>query len=211
VEKGKFTTGALLPIVNFNNLDLPHNPSKGWSVAADTKYSAEFLGSDLNYFRSFLEIKYYHPLPRSILPLKIPPVILLKNVLGFAKGVGGDELPLYERFFIGGARNLRGFNFRDVGPKDGFGNPLGGAGSFLFSAEISFPLISGFKGLFFFDAGNVYLEEDVFDLGDLRFSIGPGFSAQTPFGPVSIYWGYKLNRRSGEKAGEFHFDLGRGF
>lgn len=135
----------------------------------------------------------------------------MRNVLGYGQGIGDDELPIYERFFLGGGRSLRGFNYRDVGPRDAFGSPLGGTSSFLLSAEISFPLADIISAAFFVDAGNVFLKSDAFDITDLRYSIGPGLMAKTPLGPISIFWGYKLDKKPGEKSSEFHFDFGRGF
>lgn len=211
VQEGTFITSALLPSIAYSSVDRPLNPSKGLSVTFRNKLSLDSLGSDLDYYRGVVETRYYHPVPKTVLPLKTPPTLMLRNVLGFAEGFGGDQLPIYERFFLGGGRSLRGFSFRDVGPRDEFGRPLGGTSSFLASAEMSFHLATIMDVVFFVDAGNVYLEGDTLDITNLRYSAGPGLRANTPFGPISIFLGYKLDRKTGEKSTELHFDFGRGF
>lgn len=211
VEEGFFVTSALLPSIGYNSLDSPMKPSRGLRVSLKNKISAKFLGSDLDYYRGVLETRYYIPVPKSILPLTQTPILLLRSVMGYAEGFKGDELPIYERFFLGGARSLRGFDFRDVGPADKFGQPLGGASSLLLSAELSYPVASIMDAVFFLDAGNVYLEGNTLDITDLRFSAGPGFKANTPFGQIAIFLGFKLDRKNGEKITELHFDMGRGF
>ncbi len=211
VQEGTFVTSALLPSIAYSTLNNPLNPSKGLRWNLKNKISTRFMGSDVDYYRTIAETRYYHPVPKSILPLKKAPTLMLRNVLGYATGFGGDELPIFERFFLGGGSTLRGFNFRDVGPKDEFGFPLGGSSSLLFSTELSFPLASMLQVVFFFDAGNVFLKGNAFNISDLRYSVGPGFRANTPFGPVSVFVGYKLDRRAGEKSSEIHFDFGRSF
>jgi outer membrane protein insertion porin family len=60
----------------------------------------------------------------------------------------------------------------------------------------------------FLDAGNVYSEENQFDLGELRRSAGFGIRFITPVGPVRLDWGFKLDRRPGEQLVELGFLLG---
>jgi outer membrane protein insertion porin family len=211
VQTGKFITSALLPSLAYSTIDNPRRPVKGVRLTFRNKFSAGFLGSDLDYYRGVLDTRYYHPLPKTLLAFKTAPILMLRNMLGFATGFGSDELPIYERFFLGGGRSLRGFNFRDVGPKVDFGSPLGGTSAFLASAEVSFPLASIMEAVFFVDAGNVFLEGETMDITNLRYSIGPGLRANTPFGPIAVFWGFKLNKKASEKSSEFHFDLGRGF
>ena len=73
---------------------------------------------------------------------------------------GDDNLPIFERQFLGGARDLRGFQFRDIGPRDATGpnatqEVLGGATSVFGSLEFTFPVIGQVRGAVFYDAGFV--------------------------------------------------------
>ena len=120
---------------------------------------------------------------------------------------------MFERAYLGGARTVRGFGFREVGPKDADGDPSGGEASLLFNVEVHFPFVAGLRAVIFFDAGQVYLKEDdnLYDVGDLRYSAGGGLRILSPLGPISMDWGVKLDKRENESRSEFHFGIGRTF
>ena len=65
------------------------------------------------------------------------------------------DVPIYDRLYLGGSNNLRGFRFRDIGPKDTFSQPLGGQSMARLTTEVSFPIIEKARGAFFYDAGFV--------------------------------------------------------
>jgi outer membrane protein insertion porin family len=118
-------------------------------------------------------------------------------------------LPAAERFFLGGVTSVRGFEFRDLGPKDLEGNPLGGTSFVQFNLEIGRNFGRMLRLVAFVDAGNVYNDDNQFDFGELRRSAGFGVRILTPVGPVRLDYGFKLDRRPGESIGEFGFLLGR--
>ncbi len=74
---------------------------------------------------------------------------------------GGDRVPVYDRLYLGGASNLRGFGFRKVGPLDYKGNPVGGRTLVRYTAEYTYPVINRVRGAFFTDGG--YVNQDDFD------------------------------------------------
>ena len=124
-----------------------------------------------------------------------------------------DSVPIYERFFSGGADSIRGYKERGVGPKDPATNsPLGGEAILLGSAEYVFPVVDFIKGAIFMDAGNVWEKEGDFGSGGYKYSAGPGIRVKTPVGPVKLDYGYPLKVDPGEKkVGRFHFSLSRAF
>src|SRR5207253_10167344 len=64
----------------------------------------------------------------------------------------GDQTKLvkiYDRLFLGGSNNLRGFDFRDVGPKDSNGEPLGGQSMARTTVEFTFPIVEKARGALF--------------------------------------------------------------
>jgi len=67
-----------------------------------------------------------------------------------------SHIPIYERWFLGGLYSLRGFRYRQVGPQDQFGEPLGGDTYFFGGAEYSIPLAKIVRLAWFYDIGNVY-------------------------------------------------------
>ena len=74
---------------------------------------------------------------------------------------GGDRVPVYDRLYLGGASNLRGFGFRKVGPLDYKGNPVGGRSLVRYTVEFTYPIINRVRGAFFTDGG--YVNQDDFD------------------------------------------------
>ena len=131
----------------------------------------------------------------------------------WADGFGGQDLPIFERAFLGGSRTVRGFDFREVGPKDGNGDAIGGNAALLFNVELQFPFVAGLRAVVFYDTGQVYRKDNdnVFNLRDLRSSAGGGLRILSPLGPIAMDWGVKLDRQEGESLSEFHFTIGRTF
>jgi outer membrane protein insertion porin family len=138
--------------------------------------------------------------------------------INFAEGYSGDTLPSFERYFMGGPTSLRGFTIQDIGPKDADGDPLGGSKALLLNLELQYPFTKSVRAFVFYDRGNVYgsgtdqssTSKD-FDLGEMRNSVGAGFRFISPFGPLGFSYGVKLDRKSGEETGEFHFSAGSAF
>jgi outer membrane protein insertion porin family len=124
-------------------------------------------------------------------------------------------LPDYEKFYLGGINSLRGFGFRGVYLTEinQAGNPVevGGEKMFQLNLEILFPILaqSGVYGVLFYDTGNVYAGG--IDLGDLRKSAGAGIRWLSPIAPIRVEYGYILDRRDGESAGQVEFTLGGTF
>jgi outer membrane protein assembly factor BamA len=108
-------------------------------------------------------------------------VIALRGEVAFA----GDDTPLFERFYAGGFRTLRGFEFRGVGPvEDGF--RIGGMFMLLGSVEYQIPIMANdnLYAVVFSDFGTV--ETDV-EIQNFRVSLGAGIRVVVPmFGPVPI-------------------------
>jgi outer membrane protein insertion porin family len=118
-------------------------------------------------------------------------------------------VPIYEKFYAGGANTIRGYKERHVGPKRG-GEPVGGDSMLIGNLEYTFPVIKNIKGAVFYDIGNVW--SDIGDLGkDYKSSVGLGVRVKTPIGPVKVDYGYGLDYDPGDKKGRFHFSMSRGF
>ena len=81
-------------------------------------------------------------------------------------------LPLYQRYFLGGETQIRGYQIRSVGPVDSQGRVLGGNKYGLFNAEYYFDVFGPLRALLFFDAGQAFLEGDPIDITEFRISTG---------------------------------------
>lgn len=134
----------------------------------------------------------------------------------------GDErtsVPFFKRYFLGGSSSLRGWGRFEVSPTSGSGLPIGGHSLFEASTELRFPLMGNLSAVAFVDAGNVWTNPWDFDIGDLRYSVGPGLRYGTPIGPVRFDIGYQLNPIEGllvqgepeTRRWRMHFSIGQAF
>jgi outer membrane protein insertion porin family len=190
------------------------NPSKGWRHVVRLEYAGGYLGG-ADFYKVGYEITYYRKLVGKL-------VGAVHGAINFAEGYGDEELPAFERYFMGGANSLRGFTLREVGPLTATRDPLGGEQSLLFNVELQYPLTEGFRLFAFYDRGNVFGSGDdsvdstastdtSFNLSKMRHSVGAGIRFFSPFGPISLAMGFKLDRRVGESSDEFHFSAGNAF
>ncbi len=131
------------------------------------------------------------------------------SVRGSAEFVSGDA-PIFDRLFLGGANDLRGFEFRDVGPKDEFGEPLGGKSAIFASAEYTFPIVERVRGAAFYDIGAV--SSDSFDVGDVNSNFGFGLRLYLPVGPIRLDFGIPVQSDEfNDSNGQFNFNIGYSF
>jgi outer membrane protein insertion porin family len=123
-----------------------------------------------------------------------------------------DPVPIFDRYFLGGANTLRGFAFRKVSPRDTNFEPIGGNTSINATAEYSYPIIERVRGAFFFDIGNVYRDAYDFTFKDLKSDVGIGVRLNLPIGPLRLDYGYPVmtDRESG-KTGKIQFSVGYQF
>ncbi|GIW70987.1 MAG: outer membrane protein assembly factor BamA [Planctomycetota bacterium] len=145
--------------------------------------------------------------------------------LGFMAGFGGGEVPVFERFYAGGPRSLRGFEFRSVGPQAD-DEPIGGKVRALGTLEYSFPIVPGFdesyaifwrgdflRGVLFVDAGSVESRIRDFSFDDVRVAVGFGFRIKVPLfpQPVALDFGFPLRKLRGDDPEVFSFSIGAPF
>ena len=186
------------------------NPTQGWRHVVRLEFAGSFLGGS-DFYKTGYEITYYRKLIGKL-------VGAIHGEINFAEGYNEEELPSFERYFMGGANSLRGFTIRQVGPLDSLGNPLGGEQSLLLNVELQYPLTEGFRVFGFYDRGNVYgsgfnidSTDTSINLSKMRESVGGGIRFFSPFGPIALSYGIKLDQRTGESSGEFHFSAGNAF
>ena len=184
------------------------NPSTGSRHVV--RFSLAGLGG-AKFHKMSYETAHYWPIVGKL-------VGMLHGEINWADGYGDESLPIFERYYMGGPKSLRGYTIKNVGPKDVSGNPLGGNQSLLLNAELQYPFTKGFRGFVFYDRGNLYGTGDnisttsaTWDLGNMRDSIGAGIRFLSPFGPIGFSYGIKLDQATGEESGEFHFSAGNSF
>jgi outer membrane protein insertion porin family len=201
-QEGVRVTSRITPSLIRDARDNYLDPSRGSRNSIYVTYAG--IGGTNHFVKTELDSAWYFPIGST--------TAMLRGRFGYAKGIGGEELPLYDRFYVGGIYTIRGLGFGDAGPKDEkTGDPIGGTEQLIFNTEYIFPLISDLKlkGVAFFDAGNSY--DSFKNFGALRYTTGAGVRWISPFGPIRIEWGYNLRKKEGEKSSRFEFAFGTFF
>jgi outer membrane protein insertion porin family len=178
-------------------------PSSGSRNSLEFMFAG--LGGDTQFYKVIAESAWFVPLPVFNL------VWAVRGLFGMAEGWGGQEVPIFERFFLGGATTLRGQRTRSVAPKDRQGEVIGGDKELLFNTELLIPVVARFRLALFFDAGNAYGFGTDFDPTDLRYSAGVGVRFFSPLGPMRLDLGYNLDKQPGEKQFQVNFTVGAPF
>ena len=173
------------------------------------RIGSEFAGGDLSYYRLSYVHSWYTPLSRDV-------SLLLRGDLGYADGLGGKPLPFFKAYFAGGPDSVRGYRPFSLGPRDIFGNAIGGNVKVTGGSELLFPLPGADRDQSlrlsaFVDFGQVYAQDAKIDLGELRFSSGVALSWLSPFGPLRLSIGVPLNARDGDQIQRIQFSFGTGF
>jgi outer membrane protein insertion porin family len=121
-----------------------------------------------------------------------------------------DRVPIFDRLFLGGARDVRGFRFRDVGPKDEFGEPIGGNTTAFVSAEYTVPVVENIRLAGFYDIGMVWDEAYTFETGDLNSAVGVGIRFDIPGFPLRFDYAWPLETDvfNDRDSGRFSFMIG---
>ncbi|MDH5477093.1 MAG: outer membrane protein assembly factor BamA [Nitrospinota bacterium] len=209
-QEGERVIGALFPSVTYDTKDDPFGPSSGNRIYGYLEYAG--IGGDQKYYKGIGELTHYQPLMFEF-------VGMFHTKIGYVKAYGEDPLVVSEKFYMGGARDLRGFNLKEVGPLDENGEAIGGEALLLFNFELQYRFTRYFRGFGFYDRGNLYgpndekgnTTEKIYDLSNMRQSWGFGIHFFSPIGPISLIYGFKLDQREGESADEFHFTIGGDF
>ncbi|MGQ9570269.1 MAG: outer membrane protein assembly factor BamA [Thermodesulfovibrionales bacterium] len=201
-QEGTFSTSSLTPSIVRDSRDNYIDTTRGSRNSIYLTYAG--LGGKNKYVKGEIDSAWFFPIGKT--------TVMLRGRFGYATGIWGEDLPLYERFYVGGIYTIRGLDWGDAGPKDEeTGEPIGGTSELIFNAEYIFPLVSEMrlKGVVFFDIGNAYESFDNF--GKFRYTTGAGIRWISPMGPIRIEWGYNLNRKPGEKASRLEFTFGSFF
>ncbi|MBN2483541.1 MAG: outer membrane protein assembly factor BamA [Candidatus Omnitrophica bacterium] len=207
-EEGENDLSSIELSLQWDTRDNVFNPSEGFYFTNSFQFTGGFMGGDKDFNKLFSRFSVY-------LPLFKKSVFELRTRVGLADPFDNtDTVPIYERFFAGGASTIRGYNERKIGPIDPVTeDPIGGEALFVYNVEYTYPLTDFLKVAGFFDSGDVWAERKDFLSGGLKSSVGVGLRIKTPLGPIDLDYGWPLDNEPGEegKQGRFHFNISRGF
>ena len=207
-EAGTNTVSVIGLTASRDSTDSKFSPSKGLILSGGADFAGGIFGGDKDFYRLQARGNYY-------IPLKFKSVLEFRVRGGIVDAYGdSSKVPIFERFFAGGARSIRGYDERKVGPLDSStGDPIGGEALMTANVEFTIPIIEFVKLATFLDAGNIWEKVEDFGSGDFKFGAGVGVRVKTPIGPVNLDYGYPLNDEPGEdgRSGKFYFSVSRGF
>lgn len=202
-QEGKRTTSSISPAIVRDTRDSILDPTRGSRNSLSLTFAG--IGGTNAFIKVLLDSGWY-------LPVFDITSVHVRARIGYASGLFNKELPLYERYYVGGIYTVRGLDYGDAGPKDVNNEPLGGEKKLVLNAEYIFPILTEFKlkGVVFFDAGRAYDRHETFGT-DLRYTTGAGIRWISPIGPIRIEWGFNLDRRVGEPSNKVEFTFGTFF
>ncbi|HEV8585059.1 MAG TPA: outer membrane protein assembly factor BamA [Methylomirabilota bacterium] len=201
-ESGSRITSMVSGAITRDSRDSIQTPSKGGQFSFLTEVAG--LGGDNHYLKSTIFASYFKP-------IWFGHILSGRVEGGYGFGFGDERLPVFERFYLGGPNSIRSFKVRQISPIDETGTRIGGTTEVLGNVEYIVPLPFDLRVAAFFDVGNVYGFRTKFDLTDTREAAGLGVRWVSPFGPVRVDYGLNLDKRPGEKSGNFHFSVGSPF
>jgi outer membrane protein insertion porin family len=230
--KGSTVESQVFTSVVFDRRDSPTLTRTGQRVSLSPYVSGGFLGGDVQIYGWDLEGSQYFHLPWDMILLVNGEIATVSvwdqpkthTVLVFPTPapspspsttspttVEVSNVPIYERLYLGGSNNLRGFPFREVGPKDQFGEPIGGNSLARATVELTFPIIEKARGAIFYDTGFVNADSWSFGFNHIVSDVGVGLRLDLPIGPLRIDYGWPVQRDGYNGGGRFNFNVGYQF
>jgi len=220
--------GRIGPSFIRDKRDNKFDPTAGNQTVGSFFVAATALGGNEQFVKFTIEHTRYYAVRRFR-----DTIYSFTGRVGLATPFGGKQsLPISERFFGGGARDLRGFGFEEAGPQivvrkrdvdgnietDADGNPilvlspLGGNALLVITNELTFPLWGPLGMAVFSDTGNVFARVRDFTIGNMTETVGVGLRLKTPVGPVRFDYGFLVvNRPPGVSRSHKHFTVGQAF
>ena len=207
-EEGTRLTSAVTLGLTRDSRDVVAAPTRGGFTIITLDFAG--LGGDSKFVKTVGSTTYFKP-------IWLGHILSGRVEAGYGFGwaedglTGREELPVFERFYLGGPNSIRSVKARRISPVDESGDRIGGTSEVLGNVEYIVPLPFNFRVAAFFDIGNAYGFTTKFDLTDTREAAGAGVRWQSPFGPIRVDYGINLDRRKGEDFGTIQFSVGSPF
>lgn len=215
-EEFKGRTAAFTPSFIIDNRNDPFDPSQGKRFNVRLRMAGGILGGDFDYFRPEISHTQWFPYDR-----KRKLIFAFNAEVGQFYTYNNSEIPIYERYRLGGDRTLRGIPYYTVLPRDENlewfynedGVREGGDRYWLLNLEQQFAIGGPVKLVFFFDIGNTYHEAQGWDMSLFRKTTGIELRVLLPIfqAPIRFIYGYNLDPWPEEDQSDFQFSIGTTF
>ena len=141
-------------------------------------------------------------------------VLMLRADLGYGDGYQDKPLPFFKAFYAGGVGSVRGYQAGSLGPRDIYGNSLGGKRKIVGNAELFYPILKGDRSVRisgFFDLGQIYVNGFQPEFENFRYSAGVGLAWNSPIGPLKFSYAIPISSIQADKIQKFQFQVGTVF
>jgi outer membrane protein insertion porin family len=180
-------------------------PTKGWHLRWPIQLGAAIGDNSTTYISTSVESGWYHQFNRTY-------QLNLGAEIGLLIPIGDRaDFPIDLRLFNGGARSVRSFPERRLGPTGTDNYPTGGEAYWVANAELVRTLGGPLKLVGFLDAGGLSGEYRDLPSAEMELALGLGVRLDLPVGPVRFEYGHNLTPGRGEPSGTWHFAIGIGF
>ena len=177
----------------YDTRDRAFVPRSGTHNNIFSEITSGSFGSDYDTYKVGCDLRQY-------IPLWWDHVLRLRFRAESIDAYGDtDEVPINDRLFLGGGRSVRGYRYRQVGPKaipdettGGRAHPVGGQTLAMFSAEYGIPVAGFLRFAAFYDIGNVWADPFDCDLGEYASSWGLGIRFDIPGFPIRLDYAFPL-------------------
>jgi len=164
----------------------------------------------------FGDLAYYklQYINQSFWPVYDEFVLMLRADLGYGDGFSGKPFPFFKAFYAGGVGSVRGYETGSLGPRDIYGNTLGGKRRIVGNAELFYPILKGERSVRisgFFDAGQVYVNGFQPQFENFRYSAGVGLAWNSPIGPLKFSYATPISSIPEDRIQKFQFQVGSVF
>ncbi len=215
IEAGKSLTSAITPRLSYDTRNHFFVPTQGTRSVMSAKLAG--LGGDNRFMRSDASLSWYYPIFRNF-EWGENFAVMLGGRIGYGATWTDRELPLFERYFVGGINSVRGFEYRTLGPREcprddpecDDPETIGGNKQLILKTELHFPILDqwGFRGSMFLDQGQAFGPSQNIRLEDLKRALGLAMQWQSPIGPIKLSWAFPLNADPSDRKEVLGFAFG---
>jgi outer membrane protein insertion porin family len=194
-ERYAVTSSLELGFIRDTRAPTIFDPETGCRLSISCETAGGVLGGDIEFYKPIFEGAWYIPSFWKF-------ILVFHTNFGFVEPISEKKVPDYEKFYLGGARTVRGYAERSICLREG-----GGDSFFYINSEYRLPLGKGLSLTAFLDAGQVWRKGEE-ELLDLISGAGFGMRFNSPIGPMRFDYAWPLN---GEREPRFHFSIGPSF
>lgn len=182
--------------------------TRGSRLEFITEVAGGPLGGDIDYYRLEGRVAKYLP----IFQFQKQVIEILGRTGVVKEFDDSPTVPFFDRYFLGGPTTMRGFEFRDVGPKDRFGEPIGGKTYAFGSIEYSLDIVDPLRFALFYDVGFVNRGAYDWDPSGYNDNWGVGIRFFVMGSPLRLDYGIPLTSdRFNDEGAQFNFSFGTRF